>query len=150
ILAVVWCSNMLLSILFREPATPERFARLVPICLFLYALWHVVKTAFQRPVDAIDWTPAEREWLCAGPFEPHERIFYRLATIFNATLIKATCFTLLMLPDLRQPLAGFVGMLLALMFLDLLRVNVEITTHGLAARTYRRFRIALGALAAAV
>ena len=54
-------------------------------------------------------------------FERHELIFYRLASILNATLVKAACFTVLMLPDLRHPIAGFVGALLALICLDLLR-----------------------------
>ena len=139
-LAVVWCGNVIMSVLLREPTSPERFARLVPTGLFVYAMWHVLKTAFKRPDDAIEWTSAEREFVCAAPFERHELIFYRLASILNATLAKAACFTLLMLPDLRQPLGGLVGMLLALIFLDLLRLIVEITAHGLGTTTYRRFR----------
>ena len=149
-LAAIWCGNVILSVLLREPTSPESFTRLVPTGLFVYAMWHVLKTAFKRPEDALEWTSAEREFVCAGPFERHELIFYRLASILNATLAKAACFTLLMLPDLRQPLGGFGGMLLSLVFLDLLRLNVEITTHGLATSTYRRFRCATAAICAAI
>jgi hypothetical protein len=150
LLAVIWCGNVVMSILLRQPTAPERFERMVPMGLAVYAVWHVLKTAFKRPEEAIEWTPAEREFVCAGPFERHQLIFYRLASILNATLAKATCFTLLMLPDLRQPWGGWVGMFLALVFLDLLRLNVEITTHGLATRTYRAFRGATAALSTTV
>jgi hypothetical protein len=150
VLGAVWCGNIVMSAIFRQPAGAERFAQLVPAGLLVYALWHVLKTGFKRPEEAIEWTTAERELLCAGPFQRHELIAYRLASILNATLIKAGCFTLLMLPDLQQPLAGLVGVLLSLIFIDLLRMNVEITAHGLSERSYRRFRWSLGAVAAAV
>ena len=68
ILAAIWCGNMVMSVMLREPTSPEQFARLVPTGLFVYALWHVLKTAFKHPEDAIEWTSAERELLCAGPF----------------------------------------------------------------------------------
>ncbi len=150
VLAVVWFGNVVMSILLRMPTSPERFTRQVAMGLLAYALWHVLKTAFKRPEDAFEWSSAEREFVCAGPFERHQLIWYRLASIRNATIAKAACFTLLMLPDLRQPAAGFVGMLLALVFLDLLRLNIEIMVHGLAERTYRRFRASAAVICGAV
>jgi hypothetical protein len=147
-LAAVWCGNILLSVLMRESAPPARFAQMVSTGLFVYALWHVLKPAFKRPEEALEWTAAERELLGAGPFRRSELIFYRLTHILNATLVKAVCFTLLMLPDLHRPLAGLVGIFLGLIFLDLLRINLEITTHGLAQATYRRFRLAIAAISA--
>ncbi len=146
VLAAVWLGNVALSVLFREPTEPTRFARLVPVGFLVYGLWHLIKASFKRPEEAIEWTSAEREWLCAGPFTRRDLVLYRLAGIANATWIKAACFAILMLPDLSSPWAGFVGALLALLFLDLLRLAIEITAFSLDARSYHRWRLAAAIL----
>ncbi|MCA9167635.1 MAG: hypothetical protein KDB23_08200 [Planctomycetales bacterium] len=149
LLGVVWLGNVTLSVMFREPAAPERFRLFVAAGFLVYGLWHVVKVAFQRPPQPIEWTPAEEELLCGGPFERRELIVYRLCTIFNASLVKATCFTVLMLPDLTRPMAGFIGTLAALCALDLIRITLEIIAFSLSRSVYRRFQIAMGAIVTA-
>lgn len=48
-----------------------------------------------------------------------------------------------MLPDLRLPAVGLTGALLALLFVDLFRMAVEIIAGGVGEQTYRRLRIAV-------
>lgn len=149
VLACVWLGNVVLSILFREPADPERFAQLLPIGFFVYAAWHLIKCTFARPEQGIEWTPAEQAWLVAGPLTRRDLLSYRFMGMLSSSLLKASCFAFLMLPDLRQPLAGFAGMLLALLFVDLWKMTIELTTHGMSRAVYRRFRWIVGALLAA-
>ena len=138
-LAILWFSNAL-TIVFRQSADIEQFRKWVPLGLLAYALWHVIKVAFQRPEEAIEWTPAERELLSGGPFQRWELIIYRLAGVASAGLVKSLLFTVLMLPELSLFLAAFAGTFLALMFLDLIRLGVEVTTHGMSKIAYLTFR----------
>lgn len=149
-LAAVWIGNVVLSIVFREPTPPERFATLVPTGLLVYSLWHLIKPAFKRPEGEIEWTDAERELVCAGPFRRRDVLAYHLAGILNASVVKAACFTVLMLPDLSRPLAGFIGGLLALLLVDLFRLLVEISAFGMSRRAYLTFRAAIVALVVGV
>ena len=57
-------------------------------------------------------TPAEIEQLVGKPFHPNDRLVYRFTSIANAALMKAACFTFLMLPDLRIWYCGFLGVFL--------------------------------------
>jgi hypothetical protein len=68
---------------------------------------------------------------------------YRFGPIITSAALKATCFSLLMLPDLCLPVVGLIGALLALLFVDLFRMAVEIVAGGVGRQTYRRLRIAV-------
>lgn len=140
LLAAVWLANAIVSILYREPLDPEAFRRTIPLGLLVYAIWHFVKNAFKRPDVPIEWTPAEIELLMGSPFTQRDRLVYRFATIFNSVLVKALCFAILMGPDLPSWLAGFLGVLLALLFVDLWKLLVEHIAWGVDDRVYRFYR----------
>jgi len=146
LLALVWLSNAVLAIFLREPAEPATLRSIIPLGLLVYSLWHIVRVAYRRPEEAVDWTPAERELLCGRPFERRDLLVYRIGPIVTSAALKATCFSLLMLPDLRMPAIGFVGALLALLFVDLVRMAVEMVACGVGRQTYHRLRIVVLAM----
>ncbi len=149
-LAVLWLGNAALSILFRQSADITNLQQWLPFGLLLYGLWHLVKVAYRRPEQGIEWTAAEREILGGAPFVRRQLLAFRFVTVFGASVLKAACFAVLMLPDLRLPLVGFCGALLALLFLELWRTVVEIVAHQIRTVSYRRLRFAvLGCLAIA-
>ncbi|MCP4189259.1 MAG: hypothetical protein GY768_01380 [Planctomycetaceae bacterium] len=135
ILAILWFSNAL-TIVFRQSADIEQFRKWIPLGLLAYAFWHLIKVAFQRPEEAIEWTSAERELLSGGPFQRWELIIYRLAGVASAGLVKSLLFTVLMLPELSLFFAAFTGTFLALIFLDLIRLSVEVTANGMSNLAY--------------
>jgi hypothetical protein len=141
VLAVFWLGNAALSILFRQAADPAVLQKWLPIGLALYALWHLVKVAYRRPEQGIEWTAAEREILGISPFSRRQLLTYRFVTVFSASILKAACFTLLMLPDLQLAAAGFCGALLALLFVEMWRTTVEIFAFQAQHATYRKLRI---------
>jgi len=143
LLALIWLGNAALTIFLREPSDPATLRSVIPLGLLVYSLWHIVRVAYRRPEEAIEWTPAERELLCARPFERGDLLLYRFGPIFTSAAIKAACFSLLMLPDLRLPAVGLIGSLLALLFVDLFRMAVEMIAGGVGRKTYRRLRIAV-------
>ena len=68
---------------------------------------------------------------------------YRLIAIAAAAMAKAACFSLVMLPDLQVWLAGLAGMLMALLFVDLIRMAMEIAAYGMGRKAFVRFRVAV-------
>ncbi len=91
----------------------------------------------------------EREMLSAAPFSREQLVLYRLSSIVKAAAVKALCFALVMIPDLRIWPLGFIGMLLGLIFLDLLRMAVEVVAWGVTRITFLKIRAAVLTVAAA-
>jgi len=59
-LALIWLSNAILSIVFRESYPLETFRNATTLMFTFYATWHLVRASWQRPESAIEWTEVER------------------------------------------------------------------------------------------
>ena len=140
VLALAWLGNAALTIWLREAASPETLGAMLSIGLVVYALWHLAKAAFFRPESPFDWTPAERDLLAPMPLLPRDLVAYQLASVTVTTILKAGLFTLLLLPDLRCLPLGLVGVLLAMLALEMLRMTVDIATWGMGRRAYLAYR----------
>ena len=134
----MWLSQTILSVLFREAADPEKIAFWLPLGLFIYSVWHLIKISTRKVVEPFEWTTAEKEFVIAAPVTRTQQITYRLTSIATAALAKAICFSIIMSPDIRVWYAGFFGMLLGLAFVDLVRVLFELFFYGLG-KVGRRF-----------
>lgn len=150
ILAMVWLGNAIVSMLLREPYSIETLRNWVPLSLMAYSLWHLLKVAWKRPEEAIEWSPAEREMICGGPFSRQELLTYRLTAVMTATLFKALLASLLLFPDLPVWPAGFLGLVLALAFLELVRMALEIGAYGASPRAYLWLRVGVFSAAGAI
>ena len=131
LLGLMWLSQTILSVLFREAADPEKIGFWLPLGLFIYSAWHLIKISTRKVVEPFEWTPAEKEFVIAAPVTRTQQITYRLTSIATAALAKAVCFSVIMSPDIRVWYAGFFGMLLGLAFVDLVRVLFELFFYGL-------------------
>jgi hypothetical protein len=140
VLAVVWLGNAAITVWLREAASPETLRALLSLGLVAYALWHFAKAAFFRPESPFDWTPAERDLLAPMPLLPRDLVAYQLASVTVTTILKAGLFTLLLLPDLRSLPLGVVGVLLAMLALEMLRMTVDIATWGMGRLAYLAYR----------
>ena len=138
LLGLMWLSQTILSVLFREAAAPEKIAFWLPLGLFIYSVWHLIKISTRKVVEPFEWTTAEKEFVIAAPVTRTQQITYRLTSIATAALAKAICFSIIMSPDIRVWYAGFFGMLLGLAFVDLVRVLFELFFYGLG-KVGRRF-----------
>lgn len=92
LLAVIWLGNAALTVFLREPSDPATLRSFIPLGLLVYGLWHIVRVAYRRPQESIEWTPAERELLCGRPFEHRDLLLYRFGPILTSAVVKATCF----------------------------------------------------------
>eukprot|EP00913_Durusdinium_trenchii_P028446 g26674.t1 len=146
LLAVLWLGNATLSLLYRDAYSIETLRIWIPAILAVYAFWHVVRVAWKRPESPIEWTAAEKHMLCTGPFTRRELLRYRLTAVFSATFFKALFASLLLFPELPIWPIGFVGLILALTFIEMLRMAFDIVAHGADRKQYLLFRIAVFAL----
>ena len=149
-LGAIWLGQTFIGMLFRQPADPANIRLWIPMSFMAYGFWHVLKTFTRQPIEPFEWTPTEKEWLIAAPFTRRQLITFRFASIAKAAVFKAACFTLIMLPDLHVLPLAFAGMLLALIFLDLLRMALEVIAYGVSARAFIWLRVAVLSIAAAV
>src|SRR5262245_32403835 len=140
ILAVVWLGNAAMTIWFREAASPETLRALLSLGMILYAGWHFTKAAFFRPESPFEWVPAEREILLAMPLRPRDLVAYQLASVTVTTILKAGLFTLLLLPDLRCVPLGLLGIVLAMMTLEILRMAIEMAAWGMGRLAFQAYR----------
>ena len=142
-LGVVWFGNAAMTIWLREAASPQTLRALLSLGLAAYAGWHFAKAGFFRPKSAFDWTPAQSELLGAMPLRPRDLVAYQLLSVTVTTFLKTGLFTLLLLPDLRCVPMGFVGLLLAMMMLEMLRMAIEIATWGMGHAAFLIYRAAV-------
>lgn len=133
-LGCVWVFQAVASVMFRQSADPQKLMTWLPLGLFVYSVWHLIKTVIRKPVEPFEWTPAEKELVCAAPISRTQLISYRMASILSSAFIKALCFSVVMIPDLNIWAAGLVGMFLGLTLVDLIRVGFELFFHGLSKR----------------
>ena len=135
LLGCVWLSQVVISIFFRQSADPANLFRWISTSLLAYTVWHVVKTVVKTDFVPFEWTPAEDLMVRTAPVTRSQLVSYRLLAIFNAAVVKALFFAILLSPDLTFVINGFLGMLIGLMFVDLTRVCFEILFDGLENRT---------------
>ena len=143
ILAVVWLGNAVMTVWLRQSGSPETLRALLSLGLMLYAGWHLTKAAFFRPESPFDTTPAERELLATMPLRSRDLVAYQLASVTVTTFLKAVLFTILLLPDLPCVSLGLIGVFLAMMLLELLRMTVDIATWGMSRIAFVTYRWAV-------
>lgn len=150
VLAAVWLGNVARAIWVREPTELNTFRGYLSLGFLAYGLWHVLKVVCHRPTQPFDLPPAEYALLCSSPFQRRDLVAYRLTAILRVALFKAFCFSLAVMVDLSLWIAGFVGSLLALSFLGLIRMALEIATCGMSNRSFQRMRAVVVLLAITV
>jgi Putative ABC exporter len=100
---------------------------------------------------AISFTPAEIDFLFAGPFTRRELLIYKLAKTVMAAAILALVLSAACLIYFRLWLAAFVGVFLTVQFMQLLTLSVALAGQIVAEHAYTRGRkAALWAVAALV
>lgn len=140
ILAVVWLSNVIASILFRERYESEALRSWMTLMLTMYAGWHFVRVAWQRPESSIEWSEAENNNLIPSPLTRVQLVQYRLATVLGVTTLKASIGTILLLPDLQVPWLGFCALWFGLAFVEFIRLISDTLAAGMSMQSYRSFR----------
>ena len=142
VLGCVWLSQILMSVFLRQPADRGMLRERIALGLLGFLLFQMLKIIYRKPVEPFEWTPSETQILKTAPIHRSALVAYRLTTTAISALLKSICFVLVMIPDLKQLLAGFVGMALGLCFLELVRVITEVIVYGIGKRNLRWVKVA--------
>ena len=129
-LSLVWLSQVLVSVFMRQPADPIMLAKRISFGMMGFTLWQILKVIFRKPVEPFEWTPCERQMLISAPIKRSDLVGYRLLTICYSVILKAACFVLVMLPDMKLIAAGFIGMCTGLAFCEFLKTIAELLIYG--------------------
>lgn len=141
VLGIVWLSQAIFGVIYRASAPAEKLLVWIPLSLSVYFIWNLVKAAGQKPIEPFEWSETEREWLLSAPLPRQDVIAFRSSTIARAALVKSLIFAFVMIPDLKILPLGFLGILGALLFIDLLRLIVEVVVWGLTNTERMLFRV---------
>ena len=133
-LGLIWVSQAVVGILFRKAAEHQSMVRWSAVALTLYLFWQVLKTVTRRAFEPHEWTDAEQELLITAPIPRHQLVTYRLTGIAIGTLVKSLFMSIILWPDLPVWPVGFVGLFLALVFIELFRICFELVFAGSSQR----------------
>lgn len=150
VLGALWLSQVVASVFLRQPADREMLRERIALGLLGFLLFQVLKILYRKPVEPFEWTPSETQILKTAPVTRTSLVLYRLATTALSAMLKSVCFVLVMIPDLSLLAAGFAGMAIALLFLELVRVIAEVFIFGLGKRRLLPAKIMTAILVVAV
>ena len=124
---------------------PAKLARYGPATLVLYCLINVIFSPSER---AVYFTPAEVQFLFAGPFTRREVLVYKILLTLMVS-VPATMFmgAIVRIRDAWLP-AVLLGLFLLSGFLQLFTMTLGLLSNAVGARLYSRGRQALAAGAA--
>ncbi len=113
---------------------------LLPMGMMSICFLFILTTAVER---AIYFTPSEVDFLFAGPFQRRELLIYKLISSALLGLV----MSMFMLPGalslIRSPLAGFIGIFLALAFIRLLGMVFALLAQIIEEQMFSRVRRAI-------
>jgi hypothetical protein len=119
ILMVVWWlgSSLVTQISMRQQPNVEGFCTFFPPVMLALALMQVFTAGGQR---AVHFSPAEVDFLFAGPFTRRQLLVYKLATTMPGLAVGGLAFSIIFLRYAHTWVASCVGFWLALLFTQLL------------------------------
>ena len=128
-----------------RPVTSDQVNRFGPLGLTLYCVVLLITPAGER---AVFFSPAEVNLLFAAPFSRRQLLAYKLMANLLLCLAGALFMMLFLMPYAGGFLPGYVGLVLALLFVQLLCMAVVLLTDLVGAQAYGRRRLVVYAAGA--
>jgi hypothetical protein len=122
----------------RSPRTDPRVVQdAVPILLLATCLLQAFTSGGDR---AIAFTPAEVDFLFPGPFTRRQLLAYKVAKTIAGMLFSATILSIVLLQHAAHWSQAWVGLFLAMFFLQLVGMCVTLVGQSVGERAYTRWR----------
>jgi hypothetical protein len=120
-----------------EPYPPESIRSHGPAVLLLYCLVNVLLSSGER---AVYFSPAEVQFLFAGPFGRRQLLVYKILSTLMVSVPSALVLGLVFRLHAPHWYGAVAGMLLVMVFMQLFGMALNLTAVGLGARLYSRTR----------
>jgi hypothetical protein len=133
----LWVGPSLAMALGGHRSDPEILRGIAPFALLGACVMMIVTSFGER---AIYFTPSEVDFLLAGPFRRRELLLYKLASTTGGSLFTALFLSAFVLRGARWWLAVYVGIFLALLFIDLVSMTFVLVREMVTEYAYTRVR----------
>jgi hypothetical protein len=143
----LWLGPQVFRGMHRPMTDPDRVRALFPLGLLGVCVMTLLTNGGGR---AFYFTPAEVDFLFPGPFTRRQVLLYKIAKSATATLIGSLFFSCFMLSRVYHWLAGYIAIVLAMMFLQLFSMTLVLLGQSLGERFFARGRTLALALIACV
>ena len=108
------------------------FGEMMPIGLLAITLMSLLGSSKR----SVHFTPAEVDFLFAGPFSRRQLLFYKIVANGFGAVVTAAFFTLFFLQAASLAVAAFVGLFLTILFMQLVGMAVVLAGQTVAERAY--------------
>jgi hypothetical protein len=113
--------------------TVEMWQRFMPWGLLAYSILTLV---FTRAEQAVVFSPAEMQFLFPAPFTRRQLLGYKIASSLGLLCFSALIMSIFMVRNLLWAPAAYIGILLALWFMQLFSMLVMLATQAAGAASY--------------
>jgi hypothetical protein len=127
----------IVNTLFRVKTDPALIRSLVPMGMLVFCLAQLMS---MKPGSGVAFLPAEIDFLFPGPFLRRDLLAYKIVGLALSSLGVSIFFSIYLVPLAPLWLAGFVGALLAILFLQLLYLCATLTAATIAESAFTRGR----------
>ncbi len=148
LIVISWLFSIALQGRTPNAGTLDNIRRIGPLALLGIFLMNLI---FSTGEKALAFTPAEVNFLFSGPFNRRELLLFKIVNNFLAAFLTSIFMALMLRPYTSGYLCGWVGMLLALIFLQLFTISLGLIANIIGATAFdRRRKIVIGFLFAVV
>jgi hypothetical protein len=142
---LLWLGSLVVSAFLptaQGPAVdPSAVRQYGPLILLAYC---ILTSAFSAGERAVSFSPGEVNFLFPGPFSRRQLLLYKIAGTFFMSLLTTVFLTFVLLRYASSLLTAAVGVLLAMLFLQLFAMAAALVASFAGAQAYnRRRRVAL-------
>ena len=134
---LMWLGPSVAHAYLVKHSDPSRLRLIYPLVLLGFCVMNLITTAGER---AVAFSPAEVDFLFAGPFTRRQLLGYKLIKSTFAALLTSLMFSVFLLRYVRSWLAGWVGVFLSLVFLQLLSMSIVFVGQTIGERAFTRGR----------
>jgi hypothetical protein len=133
----LWLGSSFIGGTFRTQTDPAQVRTFFPLWLLAICALNLVTNAGER---AIAFTPPEVDFLFPGPFTRRQLLGYKLLKSAAGAIVSAAIFSIVFRRYLLSWWAGWLGIFLSLLFLQLFSMSVVLIGETLGERAYTRGR----------
>jgi hypothetical protein len=137
LLFFLWLGPSVVGAFMRPRTDPATVSMYFPLAMLGFCVMTLVTSAGER---AVAFNPSEVDFLFPGPFSRRQLLLYKIARSASAALFTSAMFSLIFLRFARHWFTGWIGMFLALMFVQLFSMSIVLIGQTIGERAFTRGR----------
>ncbi len=133
VMFLLWLAAVGVGVIFNKPVDPAETLARLPIYITLFAMLPIIMGTDDR---AISFTPAEIDFLFAGPYSRRELVLFKIFKLVLGSVAGGVIFAIWLGRFAVGPLQSLAGATLGLVFINLLTTIIALVRDTLEERMY--------------